>query len=87
MTPDDLREDPVLAALAGLRTHDVGRPRARRLRLRCHAVLKAHERRSIARSGTQPGVWRRAAGPALAGGWCILYLFEIIRQAVATYRM
>ena len=41
MTADDGQDDDILAALASLRTRDVSRRHARRLRSRCHALLQA----------------------------------------------
>jgi hypothetical protein len=82
MTGDD-RQD--LTVLASLRSRDVSRRHARRLRSRCHALLlpQAVPETSFAmRSGS---AFRRIIAPALGGAWCIAYLVEIVRRAAAVY--
>jgi hypothetical protein len=84
MMDDDLFDDPVLGALGELRVLDVGRARADRLRMRCHAALRSGASR--ARPRREAGPWRRAVGGGLAASWCAIYLFETIRRAAAIYR-
>jgi hypothetical protein len=81
MTFDDAQNDQCLDAVAELRTYDVSRRRADRLRTRCHAALQRPPRRTAPAGG----VFRRIIGPALAGAWCLAYLAEIIRRAAAIY--
>ena len=83
MNFDDLENDHVLDAVASLRTHDVSRRRANRLRGRCHALLQAQPARTVAVGVTIDSLVRRVVGPALAGAWCLLYLVEVIRRAAA----
>ena len=71
--------------LDGLRTYDVSQRRSRQLRRRCHAVLKAEptpKRRPWMADGAP---FRRVILPALGGAWCLAYLAEIIRCAVAVH--
>jgi hypothetical protein len=55
------------------------------MRRRCHAVLQPQPgpTRSVAmKNGT---AFQRVIGPALGGAWCLAYLVEIVRRAVAVY--
>ena len=85
MTSPDAQDDQSLAAVAESRTYDVSERHARRLRARCHAVLQAQSRRDAPVSRTNGAFFRRIVGPALAGAWCLAYLVEIVRRAVAVY--
>ena len=81
---DDKPDDDVLASLARLRTCDVSQRRSRQLRRRCHAMLQAEP--SVERlSWMVDGAFRRHIVPALGGAWCLAYLVEIVRRAVAGY--
>lgn len=82
MRLDDIREDPVLAAISALPAYDVGDIRADRLRRRCRAALAAQHARERAAPRSRRSLWRRAVGPALVGAWCVLYVVETIRFAV-----
>jgi hypothetical protein len=82
---DDKPDDNVLASLDRLRSYDVSQRRSRQLRRRCHAMLQAEpsvERLSWMADGAP---FRRNVVPALGGAWCLAYLVEIIRCAVAIY--
>ena len=82
---DHRPDDDVMASVAGLRACDVSDRRSRQLRRRCHALLKppsGSERSAALTSGT---AFQRIIGPALAGAWCLAYLVEIVRRAVAVY--
>ncbi len=82
MTGDDGQN---LTVLASLRTRDVSRRHARRLRNRCHALLQPEavpETSAAMRNGT---AFRRIIAPALGGAWCVAYLVEIVRRAAAVY--
>ena len=86
MTPDDGQDDPILAAVASLKTGDVSRNRARRLRRRCHAVLQTEsEPGTPAVTVTIGTAFQRIIAPALGGAWCLAYLVEIVRRAAAVY--
>ena len=69
--------------IAGLRPDDVTDRHADRLRTRCHHLLR---RQASAPEGKEDGTpfWR-IIGPALAGGWCLAYLLEIVRRTAALY--
>jgi hypothetical protein len=83
MRPNDIQGDAVLATLGELRTYDVGAARAQRLRTRCHRALAMQvSSRDMPRS-REAGGWR--TGRVLAGVWCVLYVFEILRLAAAVY--
>ena len=72
-------------SLAGLKTFDVDRRRADRLRARCHASLRAHAVRA-SRPVVSDGKWiRRAIASGAAGVWCVVYLIEIIKRAAVIY--
>jgi hypothetical protein len=72
-------------SLAGLKTFDVDRRRADRLRARCHASLRSRAVRAIPPAASDRRSVRRAVPSGIAGAWCALYLFEIIRRAVMIY--
>jgi hypothetical protein len=82
---DDVRNDPVLAALRELRVLDVDDVRAHRLRRRCRAALGPGSPPAIAAAVAEAAFWRRTAGPVLVGAWCAIYLVETLRQAAAVY--
>jgi hypothetical protein len=85
MNLDDRQNDPLMAAVAGLRTYDVSERHAQRLRSRCHVRLRGEPRRNASvrmRAGT---LFRRVIAPALGGAWCLAYLVEIIRRAAMAY--
>jgi len=85
MTVHDGQDDQSLAALAELRTYDVPRRHAVRLRTQCHAALQAAVQRNVTAGREDRALFRRIIGPALAGAWCLAYLAEIIRRAAAVY--
>ena len=85
MTPDDIGEDPVLSLVAGLKTHDVDRRRAERLRARCHSSVRARVVRVTEPAASHAQRFRRGVASGVAGAWCVVYLFEIIRRAVVIY--
>jgi hypothetical protein len=85
MTGDEREDDDLLMTIARLAAHDVSPRRADRLRGRCHAVLRAPARRTLAIDTAVAQPFRRLIGPALAGAWCLAYLAAIIRFAAAVY--
>ena len=85
MNLDDEQDDSLMAAVAGLRTYDVSRRRADRLRNQCHARLRGEARPNAAVGMVTGTVFQRVIGPALGGAWCLAYLVEIIRRAAAAY--
>ena len=85
MTGDDGQNGHTLAALASLRTRDVSRRHARRLRSRCHALLQPQATPETSAAMRNGSAFRRIIAPALGGAWCIAYLVEIVRRAAAVY--
>lgn len=86
MTLDDGPDDPILDAVASLRTYDVSQTRARRLRRRCHAVLQTQSEPNRPNVTIMMGTaLQRIIGPALGAAWCLAYLVEIVRRAAAVY--
>lgn len=83
MRPNDIQGDAVLATLRELRTYDVSPARTQRLRTRCHSGLTMLDSSRHLPRSSEAGVWR--AGCVFAGAWCVLYLFETLRQAAAVY--
>lgn len=77
-------DDPILAAIAHLRSHDVSAHRADRLRRRCHEMLDQRRQRSVERRFAGMPV-RRVVVPALASAWCAVYLCEILLRAATVY--
>jgi hypothetical protein len=72
-------------SLAGLKSVDVERRRAERLRARCHASLQTRARKA-ARPANHDRAWlRRAFASGAAAAWCLVYLIEIIRRAAVIY--
>ena len=87
MNTDDVRDDAVLSSFSALRACDVSRARAECLRRECHAALRRPEARPSGSAVIRGGSWRRRMlGPAIAGAWCAVYVFETIRRAMAFYR-
>ena len=72
-------------SLAGLKTFDVDRRRADRLRAKCHSSLRSRTAREARPARSDRPQFRRMFAPGLAGAWCVLYLLEIIRRAVVIY--
>ena len=85
MRPDDVQDDPVLAALHDLGGWDVDTRRAHRLRSRCRAALAAEKRGSAAPAKGDSARWTDFMGPALLAAWCAIYVVEIVRHAAAVY--
>jgi hypothetical protein len=85
MTSDDVHDDPVLTALRQLPTQDVDRRRAHRLHVRCRAALAAGNRAADGAARVDSARWRLTAGPALLAAWCLIYVIEIVRFAVAIH--
>ena len=72
-------------SVAGLKTFDVDRRRADRLRAKCHSSLHARTAGEARPARSDRPRFRRMFAPGLAGAWCVLYLLEIIRRAVVIY--
>jgi hypothetical protein len=87
MTVDDGTKEHLFDGVAGLRTYDVSKGRARRLRQRCHALLQLEPRPKKSAAMVTEALFRRVIGPALVGAWSLAYLVEIIRRAAAMYRL
>jgi hypothetical protein len=78
-------DDPILTAVASLRTFDVSQRRARRLRERCHVQLQAPSEPKTSVVTMIALAFQRVVAPALGGAWCVAYLAEIVRRAAAIY--
>jgi len=85
MTVDEREKDDVFDAVANLRTRDVSRRRADRLRNRCHALLQTKPEEHVTLGAMSDALLRRVIGPVLGGAWCLAYLVEIIRRAAAIH--
>lgn len=55
--------------------------RADRVRARCHGLLAAR-RVAIERAHRRAVLWKRVLAPALVGGFCIIYICEVIVSAL-----
>jgi hypothetical protein len=77
-------DDDVLRGLASLRLRDVSERRARGLRRRCHALLQPPGANGPA-AMTKGTAFQRVIAPALGGAWCLAYLVELVRRALAVY--
>jgi hypothetical protein len=82
---DDPTDGDVLVAVAGLRACDVSERRSLRLRRRCHAVLQPSSGSESSAAMTSGTAFQRIIGPVLGAAWCLAYLVEIVRRAVAVY--
>jgi hypothetical protein len=85
MRPDDVQDDPVLAALHDLGAWDVDERRAHRLRVRCRAALAGEKRGAAAPASADSARWTDFTGPALPAVWCAIYVVEIVRHEAAIY--
>ena len=85
MTTDDFRVDPSMGELSVLTVHAPDPAHAARIAARCHAVMA--RRRRLAGPGSAPAraTWRRSLEPALVGGLCAVYLFEVLARALTLY--
>ncbi len=86
MTADDLGDDPVIQALAGLTCQPPDRERAARARARSHQQLS---RLQAARSadGCAPARFvRRVLEPALIAAGSIVFLLDVLRRALTLFR-
>jgi hypothetical protein len=80
--------DEIVGALSALATHEPDPRRAPRVRARCHTALATSQRRSR-RAAAQPRLhrsWRRTLEPAIVGGLCAVFLFEVLSRALHLYR-
>jgi RecB family endonuclease NucS len=85
MRSDEVREDPIMQALAGLSVNEPDQGRAVRTRARCLAVLD-RRRRAEAQSGRITGsLRRRVLEPALVAAASAIYLAEVVRRALQLY--
>ncbi len=85
MIPDDLRDDPVMQALAGLAVQSPLGERVARTRARCHDQLGRLEAQRDAAPVPEPFV-RRALEPALVAAVAIVFLFDVLRRALMLFR-
>jgi len=84
MTTDDFRVDPSMGELSVLTVHAPYPARAARTTARCHAVM-ASRRGASPTSVPARAIRRRRLEPALVGGLCAVYLFEVLARALALY--
>ena len=84
MSPNDTREDTVLAALRTLPPCDVSPGHAERLRARCRARLEGPDPLTSPPAARELGPWQLAAG-VFAAAWCVVYVLETLRRAAAVY--
>jgi hypothetical protein len=82
---DDEQDDNFRTSLGSLRRYDVSPSRARRLRRRCHAMLRMEPPAMRFEWRVDGASFRRVAVPALGAAWCLAYLAEIIRCTAAIY--
>jgi hypothetical protein len=85
MTFGDRQNNPVVAAVASLKTYDVSPYHTDRLRRRCHALLQAQPGQHESVRMVTAASFRRVIAPALGGAWCLAYLVEIIRRAATMH--
>lgn len=79
MTPDPVH-DPTIHSLARLRPLAANPAHAERVRQRCRAELARRRHRSDRRAlAVESG--RRMLAPVLLGGFCVLYLVELVGTA------
>jgi transposase len=86
MTSNDLFDEARDAGIEGLElpflSPDSGR--AERLRTRCRARLVRNQQR-LTRTAGRIGFARRVLAPALAGGFCVLYLAALVANTLRFY--
>jgi hypothetical protein len=85
MTFSDRQDNPVVAAVASLKTYDVSSYQRERLRRRCHALLQAQPAKHASVRMLTGASFRRVIAPALGGAWCLAYLVEIIRRTATMH--
>lgn len=78
MDVDDIRNDPMLAAIHALPGHDADRARAGRIRDRCRRRLRRREHAGRAISAASQRVLEFVLVAALCGG----YLMEVVHRAL-----
>lgn len=85
MSADHIGHDPVLVAIASLRSRDVRTGHADRLRSQCHRLLEQRLRQDSGEPTLARLSLRRLIVPALASAWCVAYLWEILQRAATIY--
>ncbi|HTG99713.1 MAG TPA: hypothetical protein VL882_05565 [Vicinamibacterales bacterium] len=86
MTSNGIENDPLFAAIAALKTHDVHHRRRDALRRRCHTRLRMRSQGNPSPSLLARVSFRRAVAPAVALVWCVVYLIGIIHRAAVVHR-
>jgi hypothetical protein len=87
MNEYEVSGDRVMDVLSSPVTHEPDAVRAAQTRIRCRTSLLQHARRSrVAGPAIRPPDWRRALEPAIVGGLCAVYLFEVLSRALELYR-
>lgn len=85
MSADHIGHDPVLVAIANLRSRDVRSGHEDRLRTQCHRLLEQRLRQESREPTLARLSLRRLVVPALASVWCVAYLWEILQRAATIY--
>jgi hypothetical protein len=86
MSDHEFDRDVTMDTLSVLTTHEPDQNRVARTRARCHEALSKRTRRSPASMPALRPDWRRALEPAIVGGLCAVYLFEVLSRALRLYR-
>ena len=87
MRTDDIREDPILRALAGVPIREPDRRRAERIRTRCNAALGRHTWAERLTAIVGIPLNQRFVESALAAAVSGVYLAEVLRRALRLYGM
>jgi len=85
MSSDEVREDPMMQALAGLSVNEPDRERAVRTRARCLTVLDRRQRAEARSERVAGSLRRRVLEPALVAAASAIYLTEVVRRALQLY--
>jgi hypothetical protein len=84
MTTDDSLVDSSMRELSVLTVRAPDPARAARIAARCHAVMASRHRASSTPAPLRTP-WHRSLEPALVGGLCVVFLFEVLARALALY--
>jgi hypothetical protein len=85
MTTDDSRVDLSMRELSALTVHAPDPARAARTAARCHGVMASRRRWASLTPAPARPTWRRSLEPALVGGLCVVFLFEVLARALRLY--
>ena len=85
MSADHIGHDPVLVAIANLRSRDVRSGHEDRLRTQCHRLLEQRLRQDSGERTHDRLSLSRLIVSALASAWCVAYFWEILQRAATIY--